>query len=644
MHESTVILFAPLCVKGKVDLSSMRGLLDIVAMNFQSYPGIEVRAPLFLMGDVEKKRGNVNDNMVIWSPAYKQDDLLNLVEQCGSDITNVLVAIATEPEQQPESGEQLSLEIKIVNVSGDFEIYYGQWHGPLTELVNGLSSACGKIVQELGITGEGHEKWPATDNEAALKLFLQGVHNGTAFQLGLRKNTFPQVISALAQSFESSPSMDIAAYHLVGFLQSVLDNPDLPVRIYQQSIKMLQKFEKMPNLPGILHLFIAEIYKNLGAPGVEKNIRESLRKSPADVDVIVAAGNYYEEKKLWGKARQIYKNYLKSHGGDKPSHLVLHNLGTIYAEEGQIVKAIDLWCKALRSDRTYSTAYVNLMNAYVETQEYGKMWVVFEEALKYPPIPWRCYEHLLNHLDKIEDFSSGVQALRDYIAKNSEDRGAYFYLGLALYRLEQYPKAKDILQQGLTNGEEQEFVEDIARLLLVLKFPNFEQKFERCYQNLIEGRTHNVISFLKECSNSVEAFWPAWFLLGKVYQQHKQYAQALHALKQAHQYAPDNPQVVNELGIVATLTNDYHYSIECFAKAVELSPFHPDYLSNLALELFKKGDRAHAKQKIQRALWIKPNDQVAKNILAIVNGKMTLTPDGVLVPAADQLRKKKRKK
>lgn len=640
MHDP-VILFAPLCVEGKVDVPSLRGLLDVLAINLQTYLGIEVKAPLFVADHPRKKTWQ---QMLVWRPSHQQEKLLELVEQCGPEITNILIPTVSGRGKEA-SKDSLSLHIKIVNVSGDFAVYQRQWSGSLRDIVVQLAQATQDIVKELGADSVGHEKWPITSNDKTLRQFLQGVNAATAFQLGLAHGEFQQVVSSLLQAFENDPALDLAAYHLVGFLENILHNPHLPCKLYQTAIKTLSKLEKSAALPGPLHLLIAEIYRNMGKRNVEKNIKAALAKSPAHGEVVISVGNYYEEKKAWNRAKEVYETFLQQYPESNTLHLVLHNLGTVYAEQGNIDQAIDFWCRALRVQQNYTTAYANLMNAYLEKKEYGKMWVVFEEGLRYPPISWYSYEHVISRIDQIGDFSAGVQAIQAYMNKSPDDQGAYLFLGLIYYRLGKYHKAETVLEEGLDRGT-LEFTDDIARMLLVLRVPDFEERFMRCHDDLTQGNLASAIKFLKECIRKVDTFWPLWLLLGKIYQEKQLYHRALKALQEANRILPDYPDILNEIGIVCSTLGNHRRALKYFTKAVDLSPFHTDYLCNLSLELVKCGEYEEAGDKVNRALLLRPKDQTAKSIAAALGGKSEITPPPESEPAEIPMRKprKRRKK
>lgn len=651
MPETMTIFFAPFSinVQNKADATIWQGLLQIFAMNLQTYPGIDVQAPLFLI-DAAQHPPNLphrkKKNTAI-EPEWEEEsvpeenleqDLLEMFKEAEIDVQYLLSPMVKEvPGESPS--RNFSFEVKLLQVTGDFTVYEQEWQGSLTQILEKISYATHIIAIKAGAQGIGSEKWPVSQNEEALSFFLKGIAVATYFQAGIGKTDFQFVIRTLLRAFELDPSLVLAPCNLVEFLANLLSNPYLPVRIYRQGINLIKKLEKDPDLPGIVHIFIAQIYKDLGNTNqVKKNLEKAISKAPEDKDVVVDIGSYYEDKNLWGKAKVIYENYLNMCPAI-PSHVVVHNLATVHAEEGNLDKAIELWCYCLRLEPNCGSAYGNLMNAYMEQKEFGKMWVVFEEGLKRIPVSWPSYEHLFRNVDQISDFTPGVQALEDYIANHPEERAGYFHLGFVLYQLEAYPKAVEILEQGLEKCTGPQFFNDLQRLLLSIKVGNFEKRLAHSYKDVLHGRPAKAIPFLQECNQQVKSFWPTWFLLGKAYQELHQYPKALKALKRAHHLVPNHSDVLNELGILATLTNKHKYALKCFHKAVSLDPFHPDYLCNLALESLKGGEYKKASQIIQRVLSMRPHNKVAHNILSILEGKNFTKHSHARIPPAGRRKK-----
>ena len=635
--EETVLLIAPLCISGNVDTPSIRGLLDILAMNLQTCNALSVKAPLFILEIADQHDHNniMQRQLLTWPAQYDPEEIANLASQWEMPIDQILVPIVVEGKNSRE----LSLQVKLLNPTGEYQLYHGRWEGSLLDITKGLSDGSHSIISALGKTVRQHqEKWPNTDNEKALRLFLHAVNDINFFRAEIADGDFYDVLDALQEALRLDPGLELAVYRLLGFLEILIGNPFLPGRAYKVALKKLQQIEQRMSLSGSIHMLIAEIYKMIqDRPKMEYHLQQAIAKASLQEDIVVIVGNYFEQQEQWQQAQKIYENYLNHN--QQPSYLILHNMAAIWAEQGQLGKAIDFWCQALRIKPDYSSAYGNLMNAYLENQEYDKMWVAFEQSLRYEPVIWQSYDHFFDRIAEIGDFTPAVEELRNYLDNHAQQTGGYFYLGLILKKQGKTAEAAATWRQGVTTSADLEFQNAIARQLLECHIEEFEKRFRDASEQVLAGEAREGLAFFQECTLTVPQFWPAWFFLSKAYQHLKMQPHSLEALEKARHLAPDNSIIWNELGLVSTLTNDHYYALHCFEHALTLAPFNADYLSNQALTFIKLGKIDKARDAIERALAIKPDDSISRNIKDLLDGKVVLNPDGSVRP-----RKKRRKR
>jgi tetratricopeptide (TPR) repeat protein len=76
------------------------------------------------------------------------------------------------------------------------------------------------------------------------------------------------------------------------------------------------------------------------------------------------------------------------------------------------------------------------------------------------------------------------------------------------------------------------------------------------------------------------------------------------------------PEVVNNIGVAASRQG--HDSAALFQRAVNADPNDPDYHFNLAVALFHRGDFAGARTQVAAALKLRPNDQEAAELQALI--------------------------
>jgi Flp pilus assembly protein TadD len=62
-------------------------------------------------------------------------------------------------------------------------------------------------------------------------------------------------------------------------------------------------------------------------------------------------------------------------------------------------------------------------------------------------------------------------------------------------------------------------------------------------------------------------------------------------------------------------------AIGFFFAAARLAPTNAQYLEDLAVALFKTGDLKQAKEKLQRALPLRPNSAAAHNLRGAIHGQ-----------------------
>jgi tetratricopeptide (TPR) repeat protein len=630
------LLISPLCVEGNVDTYSVRGLLDILAMHLHIC-NINVKAPLFVV-NVDNENPKIQQELLTWPVQYDPEELFYLASQWEVDY--VLVPIVRE-----EAKDSFSLELKLFHGAGEYAACDLSWSGSLLKIAHGVSIAWWDIASCLTPDAScPHTLWPATQNEKALRLLLQGITFMNLFHAGLYPD-FRAILNSFWHILQLEPLLELAAYRLIGFIESLIHDGTWEADTYLAAIESLRKIEKYQNLSGTLHTLIANIYEMRGdVASAKRNLEIALAKAPDNEDVVMSVGNYYENQEQWHKARLVYENYLRQ-PQSAPSSPVLHNLGSIWAEQGNLQKAIQRWCEALKVNPHYGPAYGNLMNAYCETKEYGKMWVVLEESLKHEPIFWHSYEHLIENLHKPQDLSALASILKEYLVHYSENPAPYFFLGLAFLKQHNIQKALKALEMGLKVKEENiEFRTHIAQEILSIKIKKFDKLFTQAGEEAFEGNPQKAIGFLQKCISITHDFWPAWFFLGKAYERLEESQESLQAFEEAKRLVPDNPILWNELGLAATFSGDDQYALSCFQKCTSLSPLNVNYLSNLALTFVKLGDPAKAKAILGRALAISPHNEISKNIKAILDGEAILHPDGSITPAKKNRRKGKHRK
>jgi protein O-GlcNAc transferase len=97
--------------------------------------------------------------------------------------------------------------------------------------------------------------------------------------------------------------------------------------------------------------------------------------------------------------------------------------------------------------------------------------------------------------------------------------------------------------------------------------------------------------------------------------QNGNYTEAIRELKKAVALKPDYPDLHNYLGIAYGNKGMSDDAIEEFETALKINPYYMKARLNLALALYECGRYLEAQNHIERVLSVKPDNQLAKNLL-----------------------------
>jgi len=161
----------------------------------------------------------------------------------------------------------------------------------------------------------------------------------------------------------------------------------------------------------------------------------------------ILKGNAFVQKKDYDEAIKEYGNALKADPKNAKAHLLL---GLIYANKGELDKALKFTHYALTLEKSYS-AFHNLALIYANKGEYQNAADAYESALLISPksaSDW--YQLGLLHAGN-NRFDEGITAYKKVIELNPRIDDAYLGLGAAYYwngdkslALEQVKKLREL--------------------------------------------------------------------------------------------------------------------------------------------------------------------------------------------------------
>lgn len=121
----------------------------------------------------------------------------------------------------------------------------------------------------------------------------------------------------------------------------------------------------------------------------EEFYRRSLRESPENLTVYAKLGSLLFRRGRVSDAKQVLLEGVRVFEWvpfDLRSYaMLLNNLGFVYAEEGQLAKAIPAFKQAIRVDPAFMDSYDNLAHLYIKNNRFSDAVVVLRAALKVNP-------------------------------------------------------------------------------------------------------------------------------------------------------------------------------------------------------------------------------------------------------------------
>lgn len=122
---------------------------------------------------------------------------------------------------------------------------------------------------------------------------------------------------------------------------------------------------------------------------------------------------------------------------------------------------------------------------------------------------------------------------------------------------------------------------------------------------------------LKSFETALEIYpesWQSLFFIGKIYQRMREYQKSLSFIEKAMTYEKENHVLFQEASLVAMHLNQIEKSIEFSEISIKISPENFALLGNHAMNLLVAKKNDEAKQVIEKALLINPNDTYNQRI------------------------------
>lgn len=351
--------------------------------------------------------------------------------------------------------------------------------------------------------------------------------------------------------------------------------------------------------------------------------------------------------------------------------IALNFMGTIRAKQGKLLEAETLFTRAVRNDKNFTGARMNLVHLYLLKRAPDKAILQLKEVLALEPEHAEATEKLAELLlsqGRIDECIAFIEKQRSargvpasllvilgdaYLAKNDLSKAEENYLVALEGRLDNAAALFGLAQLSRMKGETKEvpiYLGRVATLTADSKSPEFLYKFglEAMRVDMFDeakSALQRAVELRPKEPSYVLALGIAWLRKTDLFEAEKLFRRVLqlepgNAQGQLHlgytlltekkfdearlwldksvRAGVDTPEVFYYLGLVAQEQNDSARAIMLFQKAVQKLPSYVHARVALGSSYMRLKDYPRARQELETAVKLDPNEPSAHYNLALL--------------------------
>ena len=154
---------------------------------------------------------------------------------------------------------------------------------------------------------------------------------------------------------------------------------------------------------------------------------------------IVRNMDWRNEDTLWLSMKDISASDPKTH----------NNLGDMYGRQGNLVKAVEEFKKAIAINSNYGDAYHNLANTYLQMGKSDLALENYKKALKTNPNLWQSYQNIAAIYYQQKNFQQAVFYMEKAVRINPQDDNLLLNLVITYLQVNGVNKAKQLINKIL---------------------------------------------------------------------------------------------------------------------------------------------------------------------------------------------------
>ena len=271
------------------------------------------------------------------------------------------------------------------------------------------------------------------------------------------------------------------------------------------------------------------------------------------------------------------------------------------------IKPYIVYCINNFEENEYEDAVV-YGKALVNTEENEKSCFVYASALENMGLKYAGEGSEKRSQYYLEEANKYFEKSLDYDEKFAL---AYYKLGFYYKRSGQYVKAELAWDKHQLTDDDTLRIDEIRNELIQLK-PYVD--FENGYNLVLKEKPEEGLELLLPLVKEFGSWWNLLFFIGLAYRMLEQYDIAETYFENVLKLEEDQKDALNELGLCKLCRGKYVEAAELFTDLLNINPGNCEVFCNRAVAYMYNDQLDRAREDIQTALKINPNDKVALSI------------------------------
>lgn len=326
---------------------------------------------------------------------------------------------------------------------------------------------------------------------------------------------------------------------------------------------------------------------------------QALKINPQHQDSLHFLGLTYAQ--LGDMQQALY--FLKQANEIKPAAHLLNNLANLYKKNNQADEAINFYLKAIALEPDYAQAHNNLANLYAQDNKYHAALNHYIKATHAAPDFSAAHFNLGLLLLKNNQLEAAEKQFNNVLALNPNALDASFYLGVLYLEKNALDEAEQAFLAVL--GQDNEHVQTLVNLGVIALKKEQQQKAVDYFTQALALDNENV-----DARNNLAA----------TFMHHDRFENALMHYDVLLQKEPHNIEYLYNSGVAQMALGHLNEATLFFEHIIQQCPNHTLALNNLAAIYLKLEMRETAKEYLERALAINPQDSISTHMLHALTG------------------------